>query len=203
MLEDILLLENVGPIILCLLAGPFSDRWDCLITSFDTLADLRRYSSLNQFCAQVWPETTTFTLLLGNESDLCWIWSSCYHRSHTQVSHSFKVLATLSISLRLPSFYYMLPSLGISLGGQFFVFFQVFLIGCCDSGRNLWSQQIKVSPSMSDVLCLHERLLRQPARRQSKVYKVKLCAISRTPGYYANSSTNLERIHSREMQYLF
>ena len=65
------------------------------------------------------------------------------------------------------------------------------------------SQQIKVSPSMSDVLCLHERLLRQPARRQSKVYKVKLCAISRTPGYYANSSTNLERIHSREMQYLF
>ena len=44
MLEDILLLENVGPIILCLLAGPFSDRWDCLITSFDTLADLRRYS---------------------------------------------------------------------------------------------------------------------------------------------------------------
>ena len=65
------------------------------------------------------------------------------------------------------------------------------------------SQQIKVSPSMSDVLCLHKRLLRQPARRQSKVYKVKLCAISRTPGYYANSSTNLERIHSREMQYLF
>ena len=65
------------------------------------------------------------------------------------------------------------------------------------------SQQIKVSPSMSDVLCLHKRLLRQPARRQSKVYKVELCAISRTPGYYANSSTNLERIHSREMQYLF
>ena len=28
MLEDILLLENVGPIILCLLAGPFSDRWE-------------------------------------------------------------------------------------------------------------------------------------------------------------------------------
>ena len=146
MLEDILLLENVGPIILCLLAGPFSDRWDCLITSFDTLADLRRYSSLNLFCAQVWPETTTFTLLLGNESDLCWIWNSCYHRSHTQVSHSFKVLATLSISLRLPSFYYMLPSLGISLGGQFFVFFQVFLIGCCDSGQNLWESADKSFP---------------------------------------------------------
>ena len=31
MLEDILLLENVGPIILCLLAGPFSDRWLCFI----------------------------------------------------------------------------------------------------------------------------------------------------------------------------
>ena len=92
---------------------------------------------LNLFCAQVWPETTTSALLLGNESDLCWIWNSCYHRSHTQVSHCFKVLATLSISLRLPSFYYMLPSLGISLGGQFFVFFQVFLIGCCDSGQNL------------------------------------------------------------------
>ena len=101
---------------------------------------------LNLFCAQVWPETTTFTLLLGNESDLCWIWSSCYHRSHTQVSHSFKVLATLSISLRLPSFYYMLPSLGISLGGQFFVFFQVFLIGCCDSGQNLWESADKSFP---------------------------------------------------------
>ena len=30
MLEDILLLENVGPIILCLLAGPFSDRCEGL-----------------------------------------------------------------------------------------------------------------------------------------------------------------------------
>ena len=26
LLEDILLLETVGPIVLCLLAGPFSDR---------------------------------------------------------------------------------------------------------------------------------------------------------------------------------
>ena len=106
--------------------------------------NLRRYSSLNLFCAQVWPETTTFTLLLGNESDLCWIWSSCHHWSRTQVSHSFKVLATLSISLRLPSFYYMLPSLGISLGGQFFVFFQVFLIGCCYLLR-FWSKSVGVS----------------------------------------------------------
>ena len=31
MLEDILLLENVGPIVLCRLAGPFSDRWLCFI----------------------------------------------------------------------------------------------------------------------------------------------------------------------------
>ena len=31
MLEDILLLEHVGPIVLCLLAGPFSDRWHCFI----------------------------------------------------------------------------------------------------------------------------------------------------------------------------
>ena len=145
MLEDILLLENVGPIILCLLAGPFSDRWDCLITSFDTLADLRRYSSLNLFCAQVWSETTTFTLLLGNESDLCWIWSSCYHRSQTQVSHSVvRQCLSYPISFRLPSFYYMLPSLGISLGGQFFVFFQVFLISCCHLLK-FWSKSVGVS----------------------------------------------------------
>ena len=146
MLEDILLLENVGPIILCLLAGPFSDRWDCLITSFDTLADLRRTSFLNLFCSQVWSETTTFTLLLGNESDLCWIWSSCYHRSQTQVSHSVvRQCLSYPISFRLPSFYYMLPSLGISLGGQFFVFFQVFFsISCCHLLR-FWSKSVGVS----------------------------------------------------------
>ena len=50
------------------------------------------------------------------------------------------------VSLRLPSFYYMLPSLGISLGGQFFVFFQVLLIGCCDSGQNLWESANKSFP---------------------------------------------------------
>ena len=80
----------------------------------------------------------------------------------------------------------MLPSLGISLGGQFFVFFQVYCLHteCVEKKRspNLVkiylgyiqeSANKKLFPSMPDVLCLHQWLLRQSARRKSKVHKVK------------------------------
>ena len=89
---------------------------------------------------------------------------------------------------RLPSYYYMLPSLGISLGGQFFVFFQVYCLHteCVEKKRspNLVkiylgyiqeSANKKLFLSMPDVLCLHQWLLRQSARRKSKVHKVKKC----------------------------
>jgi len=38
----------------------------------------------------------------------------------------YGILVTIDPKHDLPSYYYMLPSLGISLGGQFFVFFQMF-----------------------------------------------------------------------------
>ena len=84
MISIILRIENIGPIILCILSGPVSDRFG------------RR-----------------LPLLL-----------SCFGMLASYVG--YLVLSLQDPLHKLPQAHYILPSIGISLGGQFFVFFQMF-----------------------------------------------------------------------------
>ena len=83
MISVILRIENIGPILLCVLSGPVSDKYGrrlpLILSSVGMLASYVGY----------------FVLSLVDPNEL-------------------------------PRNYYILPSIGISLGGQFFVFFQMF-----------------------------------------------------------------------------
>ena len=84
LLGHIILLEHIGPVFLCLISGPFSDRYGrkipLLLSSLGMTASYIGYGLLN---------------LMDPD---------------------------FPMDPRL----YLLPSIGISLGGQFFVFFQMF-----------------------------------------------------------------------------
>ena len=84
MISVILRIENIGPIILCILSGPISDRFG------------RRLPLLLSCCGML-------ASYLG-----------------------YFILALQDPLHKLPHSHYILPSIGISLGGQFFVFFQMF-----------------------------------------------------------------------------
>ena len=84
MISVILRIENIGPILLCVLSGPVSDKYGrkvpLLLSSLGMLASYAGYL----------------------------------------------LLSLLDPRHQLSSLHYILPSIGISLGGQFFVFFQMF-----------------------------------------------------------------------------
>ena len=162
MLEDILLLEHVGPIVLCLLAGPFSDRWHCFILNNHETHRYGRKLPLLLSCLGMSLTYAGYGILVTIDPKHKWVsqpvllLSPAYHPT---------IICCLpwespweASSLSSSRFFLLLPNL-------------------------IWSkylrvsQQIKLFPSMPDVLCLHQRLLRQPARRQSKVYKVKFYQI--------------------------
>ena len=150
---------------------------------------------VKSYVTQVWSKTTTPTFLLGHESVLCWIWNSRHYWSKTQVSHkrsktqvtqhgsktqiSLSSYPQLAILLLYAAFSGYLPGRPVLCLLPGF-----FTLVCAEkkSGSNLVSKiseslQIKLFPSMPDVLCLHQWLLRQPARRRSKVHKVKFYQI--------------------------
>ena len=84
MISVILRIENIGPILLCVLSGPVSDRFGrrlpLLVSCLGMLASYTGYFALS----------------------------------------------VLDPEHKLSRLYYILPSIGISVGGQFFVFFQMF-----------------------------------------------------------------------------
>ena len=84
MISIILRIENIGPIILCILSGPVSDRFG------------RRLPLLLSCCGMLASYVGYFVLSLQDPLH------------------------------KMPQSTYILPSIGISLGGQFFVFFQMF-----------------------------------------------------------------------------
>ena len=84
LLSNIILLEHVGPIFLCLVSGPFSDRYGRKLPLLVSSAGM----------------TTAYV--------------------------GYGLLNLLDSDFTMDPRLYLLPSLGISLGGQFFVFFQMF-----------------------------------------------------------------------------
>ena len=84
MISVILRIENIGPIFLCVLSGPVSDKYGRRLPLI--------LSSVGMLASYI----------------------------------GYFVLSLVDPKHELPRNYYILPSIGISLGGQFFVFFQMF-----------------------------------------------------------------------------